>query len=154
MAGADAVLWIQDATEAEPERIHEPLRDGVPVTIVRNKIDLSGDRPGFVEGEPAVVMLSARTGEGLAALRQRIRELAGFRDLGEGAFTARRRHVEALRDAQQRFEAGRAALRDAHAGELLAEELRLAQQALGTITGEFTADDLLGRIFSEFCIGK
>jgi tRNA modification GTPase len=154
MAGADAVLWIQDATEAEPERIHEPLRDGVPVTIVRNKIDLSGDRPGFVEGEPAVVMLSARTGEGLAALRQHIRELAGFRDLGEGAFTARRRHVEALRDAQQRFEAGRAALRDAHAGELLAEELRLAQQALGTITGEFTADDLLGRIFSEFCIGK
>ena len=85
---------------------------------------------------------------------QRICELAGFRDLGEGAFTARRRHVEALRDAQQRFEAGRAALRTARAGELLAEELRLAQQALGTITGEVTADDLLGRIFSAFCIGK
>ena len=86
--------------------------------------------------------------------RRRIRDLAGFRDLGEGAFTARRRHVEALRAAQQRFDAGRAALRDARAGELLAEELRLAQQALGTITGEVTADDLLGRIFSEFCIGK
>ena len=154
MAEADAVLWIQDATEAGPEQIDEPVPDGVPVTIVRNKIDLSGDEPGIVQGERPVVMLSARTGEGLDALRQRIRALAGFRDLGEGAFTARRRHVEALRDAHDHFETGRAALRDARAGELLAEELRLAQQALGTITGEVTADDLLGRIFSEFCIGK
>ncbi len=154
LAEADAVLWIQDATEAVPDNIEEPVRDDVPVTIVRNKIDLTGDRAQFVEGGLPVVMLSARTGEGLEALRQHIRELAGFRDLGESAFTARRRHVEALRDAQQRFEAGRAALRDARAGELLAEELRLAQQALGTITGEVTADDLLGRIFSEFCIGK
>jgi tRNA modification GTPase len=154
MAEADAVLWIQDATEALPQHIGEPLRDGVPVTIVRNKIDLTGEPAGLVEGEPPVVMLSARSGEGLESLRQRIRELAGFRDLGEGAFTARRRHVEALRDARQRFEAGRAALRDARAGELLAEELRLAQQALGSITGEVTADDLLGRIFADFCIGK
>ena len=154
MAEADAVLWIQDATEAVPEQIDEPVPDGIPVTIVRNKIDLSGERPGTVDGERPVVMLSARTGEGLDALRERIRELAGFRDLGEGAFTARRRHVEALRDAHSHFEAGRAALRDARAGELLAEELRLSQQALGTITGELTADDLLGRIFSEFCIGK
>ena len=154
LAGADAVLWIQDATEAVPGRIEEPVRDGVPVTIVRNKIDQSGDRAGLVEGDPPVVMLSARTGDGLEALRRRIRDLAGLRDLGEGAFTARRRHVEVLREAQGRFEAGRAALRDARAGELLAEELRLAQQALGTITGEVTADDLLGRIFSEFCIGK
>jgi tRNA modification GTPase len=154
MAEADAVLWIQDATEAVPEQIDEPVPDGIPVTIVRNKIDLSGERPGTVDGERPVVMLSARTGEGLDALRERIRDLAGFRDLGEGAFTARRRHVEALRDAHSHFEAGRAALRDARAGELLAEELRLSQQALGTITGEFTADDLLGRIFSEFCIGK
>ena len=154
MAEADAVLWIQDATEAEAGRLEESVPAGVPVTIVRNKIDLSSDAPGIVEGDPPVVMLSARTGQGLQALRRRIRDLAGFRDLGEGAFTARRRHVEALRDAQRRFEAGRAALRDARAGELLAEELRLAQQSLGAITGEFTADDLLGRIFSEFCIGK
>ena len=87
-------------------------------------------------------------------IRDSIREMAGFRDLGEGAFTARRRHVEALRDARGHFDAGRAALRDTRAGELLAEELRLAQHALATITGEVTADDLLGRIFSEFCIGK
>jgi len=154
MAEADAVLWIQDASEATPERIAEPVPDGIPVTIVRNKIDLSGERPGIAAGEPTVVKLSAQTGAGLDALRTRIRELAGFRDLGEGAFTARHRHVAALRDAQQHFEGGRAALREARAGELLAEELRLAQQALGTITGEYTADDLLGRIFSEFCIGK
>jgi tRNA modification GTPase len=154
MAEADAVLWIQDATEPVPERIEEPVPAGVPVTIVRNKIDRSGDRPGIIEGESPVVLLSARTGEGLDALRKRICELAGFRDLGEGAFTARRRHVEALRRAQKHFEAGREALRAARAGELLAEELRLSQQALGDITGEFTPDDLLGRIFSEFCIGK
>jgi tRNA modification GTPase len=121
---------------------------------VRNKIDLSGDHPGIVDGDRPVVMLSAQTGEGLDALRKRIRDLAGFRDLGEGAFTARRRHVDALRDAQKHFEAGREALQTARAGELLAEELRLAQQALWIITGEFTPDDLLGRIFSEFCIGK
>jgi tRNA modification GTPase len=154
MAEADAVLWIQDATEPVPERIEEPVADGVPVTIVRNKIDLSGDHPGIVDGDRPVVMLSAQTGEGLDALRKRIRDLAGFRDLGEGAFTARRRHVDALRDAQKHFEAGREALQTARAGELLAEELRLAQHALWIITGEFTPDDLLGRIFSEFCIGK
>lgn len=154
MAEADAVLWIQDATEPVPGRIEEPVPEDVPVTIVRNKIDLSGERPGIVDGERPVVRLSARTGEGLDGLRERIREMAGFRDLGEGAFTARRRHVEALRDARGHFDAGRAALRDTRAGELLAEELRLAQHALATITGEVTADDLLGRIFSEFCIGK
>ncbi len=154
MAEADAVLWIQDATEPVPERIEEPVPDGVPVTIVRNKIDRSGDRPGIIGGDSPVVLLSARTGEGLDALRKHIRDLAGFRDLGEGAFTARRRHVEALRKAQKHFDAGREALQAARAGELLAEELRLSQQALGTITGELTPDDLLGRIFSEFCIGK
>ena len=154
MAEADAVLWIQDATEPMPERIEEPVPDGVPVTIVRNKIDLSGDTPGIIQADNTVVLLSARTGEGIDALRKRICDLAGFRDLGEGAFTARRRHVEALREAQKHFAAGRKALQAARAGEILAEELRLSQRALGSITGEFTPDDLLGRIFSEFCIGK
>ena len=88
------------------------------------------------------------------ALRERIQVLAGYRDMGEGAFTARRRHVHALRAAAERFEAGRSALESDRAGELLAEELRLAQQELGSITGEVTSDELLGRIFSAFCIGK
>lgn len=154
IANADAVLWIQDATGEADKTIDEKLPAGIPVTIVRNKIDLSGDPAGIEEGDQPLVSLSAKTGEGLDALRERIRDLAGFRDLGEGAFTARRRHVEALKDAGQHFAAGRDALRDARAGELLAEELRLAQQSLGAITGAVSSDELLGRIFSEFCIGK
>jgi tRNA modification GTPase len=154
MANADAVLWIRDATGAADDTIDEELPEGIPVIIVRNKIDLTAEKAGIAEGDEACVSLSAKTGAGLDALRRRIRQLAGFRDLGEGAFTARRRHVEALRDAAQHFESGRAALQESRAGELLAEELRLSQQALGTITGEVSSDDLLGRIFSEFCIGK
>lgn len=151
LASADAVLWIQDAGETEQETLKEDLPVGVPVTLVHNKIDLSGDSPGLVDGE---VYLSARTGNGIDALRRCIRELAGYENRGEGAFTARRRHIRALQRAAEHFAAGRKALEEARAGELLAEELRLAQQALGEITGAFTADDLLGKIFSEFCIGK
>jgi len=151
LANADAVLWIQDVTDKDQEVPRENLPDGVPVTIVHNKIDLVGAEPGVVDGE---VYLSAQTGEGIDALRQRIRELAGYDNQGEGAFTARRRHIRALRRAKEHFETGRRALDESKAGELLAEELRLSQQALGEITGAFSADDLLGKIFSEFCIGK
>ena len=145
---ADAVLWIQDATDAEP-RPREDLPDGVPVTVVHNKVDLVDEGAGLRDGE---VWLSAQTGEGLDALRRHIREQAGYE--GGGSFTARRRHVRALREAFEHFETGQRALAEARAGELLAEELRLSQQALGAITGAVSADDLLGRIFSEFCIGK
>jgi len=151
LANADAALWIQDATDAERGAPKENLPDGVPLTVVHNKIDLTGAKPGLVDGE---VYLSAQTGEGIEALRQRIRELAGYDNQGEGAFTARRRHLRALRRARDHFDKGRSALEEARAGELLAEELRLSQHALGEITGAFTADDLLGKIFSEFCIGK
>ena len=151
LGNADAVLWIQDVTDQEQDEPRENLPDGVPVTIVHNKIDLSGDEPGVVDGQ---VYLSAETGRGVAALRQRIRELAGYENRGEGAFTARRRHIRALRRAAEHFAAGRRALDETRAGELLAEELRLSQQALGEITGAVSADDLLGKIFSEFCIGK
>ena len=98
--------------------------------------------------------ISAKTGEGLDELRTQIRRLAGYRNLGEGALTARRRHVDALRRAAAHFATGRQALEDSRAGELLAEELRLAQQDLGEITGAVSSDELLGRIFSGFCIGK
>jgi len=80
--------------------------------------------------------------------------VAGYENLGDGAFTARRRHIDALNLATQHFECGRDALKKNKAGEIFAEELKLAQSALGEITGSFTSDDLLGRIFSEFCIGK
>ncbi len=149
LASADAVLWIQDVTDPDHGDIDEALPDGVPVTVVRNKMDLvdAGDAEG-------AVCLSAKTGQGLDDLRRRIRELAGYENQGEGAFTARRRHIDALRRAQRHFVAGRDALQASRAGELFAEELRLSQQALGEITGAVSSDELLGRIFSEFCIGK
>lgn len=151
LASADAVLWIQDVTDDEQGPPREDLPEGVPVTIVHNKIDKTGDAPGIVDGD---VWLSAQTGDGIDALRQRIREIAGYEGRGEGAFTARRRHVRALRRAAAHFHEGRRALEETKAGELLAEELRLSHDALGEITGACSADDLLGKIFSEFCIGK
>ncbi|NNF39953.1 MAG: GTP-binding protein, partial [Woeseiaceae bacterium] len=148
---ADAVLWIQDATEAEHGTIGETLPANVPVVVVRNKIDLARDAPGD-DGD--VVRLSAITGAGIDLLRRRIRLLAGYENQGEGAFTARRRHLDALRKAQEHYRQGLRALEETRAGELLAEELRLSHAALGEITGATSSDDLLGAIFSEFCIGK
>ncbi len=154
LGAADAVLWLQDAAESGPQAISEPMPEGVPLTVVRNKIDLTGETAGPDPGDPALIRISAKTGAGVAALRERIRVLAGHEDLGEGAFTARARHVSALEAAAAHFAAGREALATARAGELLAEELRLAHAALGEITGAMSSDELLGRIFSEFCIGK
>ena len=154
LKSADAVLWIQDATDSNAGGLDEDIPDGVEITIVRNKIDLTGDAPGAVPEEPGIVYLSAATGAGVDALHERLRQLAGYRNLGEGAFTARKRHLDALRRAADHFSVGRKALDDTRAGELLAEELRLAQEDLGEITGAVSSDDLLGRIFADFCIGK
>ena len=154
---ADAVLWIQDASKKEEESLAalgEELPGDVPLITVANKIDLTGLSAGIANDHPLAVNISAKTGAGTAALRDEIRKLAGHKDTGEGSFTARRRHVEALRKAKDHFDTGKKALDESKAGELLAEELRLAQEALAEITGEFTSDDLLGKIFSEFCIGK
>jgi tRNA modification GTPase len=151
LSSADAVLWIQDASEAIATTIGEEVPEGADIIIVRNKIDLSGDLPGETDG---LIYLSAKTGAGIDALQERLRKAAGYRNLGEGAFTTRKRHVDALRRAAAHFDTGRKALEESRAGELLAEELRLAQEALGEITGAVSSDDLLGRIFSEFCIGK
>ncbi len=154
LATADAVLWMQDASETSPAMADEAIPENIPVLVLRNKIDQSGDEPGVVTKEPLVLNVSAKTGAGIGALRNTIRDIAGYRDLGEGAFTARKRHVDALHDAHEHFARGCKALKETRAGELLAEELRLSQECLGAITGEFSSDDLLGRIFSEFCIGK
>jgi tRNA modification GTPase len=151
---ADAVLWIQDATQPRETEIGEQIPRDVQVTVVRNKIDLSDEKPGLAADDDACVNLSARSGAGIDALQERLRQLAGYKNLGEGAFTARKRHIEALGRAAEHFRAGRKALDEARAGELLAEELRLAQEALGEITGAVSSDDLLGRIFADFCIGK
>jgi tRNA modification GTPase len=151
MQTADAVLWIRDATDGSPAELNEKIPAGISITPVLNKIDLCKGQKLAEMGE---ICLSARTGEGLEALRQHIRALAGYENLGTGAFTARKRHIEALESAAGHFTAGQKALLESRAGELLAEELRLAQAALGEITGAVSSDDLLGRIFSEFCIGK
>jgi tRNA modification GTPase len=158
MTRAERVLLIVDdsepgGTDVEALRAHLP-RD-LPYTVIRNKIDLTGREAGSSEaGGVKEIALSARTGAGMDALRAHLKECQGYQPAGEGAFIARRRHLDALHRAQAHFARAAQQLKSARAGELAAEELRLAQQALGEITGEFTSDDLLGRIFAEFCIGK
>jgi len=151
---ADGVLWIQDASIATASELDEDIPAEVPVIVLRNKIDVSGDAPGASPDDPQTLNISAKTGAGVDDLRETIRKLAGYKDLGEGAFTARRRHVAAIAAAAEHFQRGREALRKDRAGELFAEDLKLAHEALGEVTGAFSSDDLLGRIFSTFCIGK
>ncbi len=154
LENADAVLWIQDATDPDPQLPDDMSLPEVPVITLRNKIDLSGDAAGVVSAAPSVLNICAKSGDGFDALKQTLRDVAGYADQGEGAFTARRRHIDALATAADHFDRGRSALEQDKAGELLAEELRFAQMSLATLTGEFSSDDLLGRIFTEFCIGK
>ena len=101
-----------------------------------------------------MIRLSAATGAGIDDLREHLKEVMGFQSVAEGGFTARQRHIDALNKAFSALEAGKQQLHDHGAAELLAEDLRAAQEALGEITGAVTPDDLLGRIFSTFCIGK
>ena len=147
---ADAV----DPAEIWPEFIAR-LPATLPITVVRNKADITGETLGMSEvNGHALIRLSARTGEGVDVLRNHLKQSMGFDTNMEGGFLARRRHLQALEQAAEHLQQGKAQLLGAWAGELLAEELRLAQQNLSEITGEFTSDDLLGRIFSSFCIGK
>jgi tRNA modification GTPase len=159
IARADAVVHLVDAAAPAADRetlaqVVERLRPGVPLLTVNNKIDLSGDAPR-VAGD--TLWVSALRGSGIELLRERLFGLAGWERESDGAtvFLARERHLAALEDARLSLTraAEHAALHDA-ALDLLAEELRLAQQALGRITGAVSADDLLGVIFSRFCIGK
>ncbi|MEQ1802367.1 MAG: tRNA uridine-5-carboxymethylaminomethyl(34) synthesis GTPase MnmE [Gammaproteobacteria bacterium] len=156
LAVADLTLLVVDATDPTPlDELLKEVPAGVPVIVVRNKIDLNGERPGVDTGvEPAVARLSALTGAGLDELRGLIKSRVGFGDLGEGTVIARQRHLDSIRRARAHFDAGCEQLATNRAGELLAEELRAAQVALAEITGEFTSDDLLGMIFGSFCIGK
>lgn len=158
IAGADRVLLlVDDALGVTPEdaAILARLPEGLALTVVRNKVDLSGNQPGEAEEDNIqTVRLSARTGAGVDLLRRHLERVMGYRQTEEGSFMARRRHLDALEQAEAALARGREQLLTYRAGELLAEELREAQEQLGSITGEVTADDLLGRIFSSFCIGK
>ncbi len=127
------------------------LPSGIPVAHVTNKIDLTGERPRLeAGGRGPTIHLSAKTGAGLEALRRWLLETAGWKPHGEGIFLARERHLVALRYASERLHTAA----ETAQYELVAEELRLAHDALGTITGAVHADDLLGAIFSRVCIGK
>ena len=122
--------------------------------VVLNKIDCSGHSPGLVEGRDSTFAISAKEKIGIAGLTQYLQRSVGFNGQCEGLFLARRRHLDALQKALELVLEGNRQLEMAGAGELLAEDLRQAQQQLAGITGQFTSDDLLGRIFSSFCIGK
>jgi tRNA modification GTPase len=156
---ADRVLYIWDAARAdEPHDFSAALGElppGVPVTLIFNKIDLTGAAPAVDESSsPARIFLSARTGEGIGLLRAHLKASAGYSGGETGALSARRRHLDALARAKACVAQAAESLTATRAFELFAEELRRAQLALGEITGEFTSDDLLGEIFSSFCIGK
>ncbi len=158
---ADRVLLMVDSTVTEnldPHAIWPEFVDRLPdrerVTVIANKTDLSGTATGLITDSPVTLGLSAARGDGVEELRQHLKQVMGFTGAGEGGFTARRRHLDALERAQHFLASGQAQLTGSAAGELLAEDLRQAQNALSEITGEFTPDDLLGRIFSSFCIGK
>jgi tRNA modification GTPase len=131
------------------------LPQDVPITLVMNKIDLTGTPAQTVESAvPPRVLVSARTGAGIDLLRAHLKSAAGYREADAGALAARRRHLDALERARQRVDSATSALGRRRPFELFAEDLRLAQRALGEITGEVTSEDLLGAIFGSFCIGK
>ena len=154
--GADLVVLLVDATQGETSAdrdILERMPASLPRVRVMNKIDLLGRSPSLErEDSMTTVWLSAKTGAGLDLLKQAVLQTIGWQaGSGEGLFMARARHVQALQEAERYLEHA------SHQGgklELFAEELRLAQEALGSITGEFSPDDLLGEIFGRFCIGK
>jgi tRNA modification GTPase len=168
IAGADAVLFLHDLTRShDPEYLQADLKiqgslaaqlpHGVTVLNVWNKFDLAPDAstPRASDNASHDIDLSAKTGLGIEQLRAKLLQTAGWQPASEGLYLARARHVQALKRVQSHIEMADAHLRaQAQSLDLLAEELRLSQTALNEITGEFNADDLLGVIFSSFCIGK
>ena len=158
IAQADHILLIVDDEHGmtkKDEQIRAELPQHIPLTIIRNKVDKTGHPIELVtEQQQITIYLSAKTGEGMAILEKHLCDSVGYHPLDEGVFIARRRHLDALDRARSAIEAGYNCLEGLGAGELLAEELRQAQHALGEITGTFTNEDLLDKIFSSFCIGK
>jgi tRNA modification GTPase len=158
MTRADRILYVVDGGlrpdpgDIERELVHLPT--DVPVTLVINKIDRLAMTSRYEQSQPPRLYVSAITGEGIDLLREHLKECMGFQGADSGTVSARRRHLDALTRADRHLQEARRQLLEQRAGELMAEELRQAQRALAEITGEFTSDDLLGRIFSSFCIGK
>jgi tRNA modification GTPase len=159
---ADRILFMLDSTETthtHPQLIWPEFFAKLPanmgLTVIRNKIDLSGESIGLNEqGDYPVISISASEGKGITLLSEHLKACMGFDANNEGQFIARRRHLDAIDRAAEHLYLGKHQLEEHLAGELLAEELRLTQNHLNEITGEFSSDDLLSKIFSSFCIGK
>lgn len=157
---ANMIIWLVDSSQHQAD-IRDQIFDYIPANkpqlTVFNKIDLLNESPRIEDEKNSIkIHLSAKTGTGIELLRKKILEIAGwqFNPAGEGLFMARQRHLEALTQARTHLENAQRFTENEYQLELLAEELRLSQFALSSITGQFTADDLLGEIFSHFCIGK
>jgi tRNA modification GTPase len=156
---ADRVLFVVDINDKD-QSVLENLPKETGITTIYNKIDIQNRSAEIIENTSAIkkhdteIYLSAKTGDGIDLLKQHLKDCMGYQQKNEGQFIARRRHLEAIDTAEKHLQMADKNLHELKAGELLAEELRLAQQALSSITGEFSSDDLLGRIFSDFCIGK
>ncbi|NQZ49023.1 MAG: tRNA uridine-5-carboxymethylaminomethyl(34) synthesis GTPase MnmE [Moritella sp.] len=159
---ADQILFMVDGTTTDatdPAEIWPDFIDRLPssigLTVIRNKVDLTGETLTVSEDQShPVFKISAKENLGLDELKEHLKQCMGYQSNTEGGFIARRRHLDALEKADEHLQIGKQQLEVYKAGELLAEELRLAQQQLSEITGEFSSDDLLGRIFTSFCIGK
>lgn len=158
---ADRILLLVDASEHNEENPElfwpeflKSVQNKSRITVIRNKIDLTGESCGFRDSTYPVIRLCARSGNGVDILREHLKTAMGYEAQAETSFTARQRHLNALQHTREALASGLHQLLANGAGELLAEDLRLAQEHLGEITGRFTPDDLLGKIFSSFCIGK
>lgn len=161
IAQADRILLVLDETEpaasaVDISTLQLDTEKTAPITFVHNKTDLSGAGPALYEDSEGNthIHLSARTGAGMDLLEKHLKDSASYAGPEQGTFTARRRHLDALRLAAEHVALGLTQLEEMNAGDLAAEELRQAQRALGEITGEVSSEDLLGRIFASFCIGK
>ena len=158
MQRADRILYLVDASrrlsEADLQTELEGLPHPTPLTVVMNKIDLLAQQPRLENIEPARIHVSIATNAGIDLIKQHLKQCMGFTGGHSGTVSARRRHLDALHRAANHVREAQMHLTERRAGELMAEELRLAQQCVAQITGAFTSDDLLGRIFSSFCIGK
>jgi tRNA modification GTPase len=159
MKRADRVLFVIDAVTDPTAQAFEDERNRLPanvaVTLVFNKCDIATGIPvaDTITGPPRI-MVSALSGEGIEQVRAHLKSCMGYNAPEAGTVSARQRHLEALARARANVEQAARLLTDTRAGELVAEELREAQRSLNEITGEFTTDDLLGRVFASFCIGK
>ena len=159
---ADQILLVMDENKADDldnKAINQQLLTQFPtnidITLIHNKIDQFSQEAHIIQNKHHTeIYLSAKKNQGIDLLKNHLKQCMGYQSAGEGSFMARRRHLEAINHAIQSVEKGLLQLQEFSAGELLAEELRQAQNFLSEITGEFTSDDLLGRIFTSFCIGK